>query len=332
MRFGIVILGWFALAAALAPPARAEGSVLVAGKASPRQREVIVDAVIATAREIGWSLKAHPFPDKEHAAVTACLGATRPWACIAPYMTDRGDRLVAVKVGIERTDTVLSVHVITAVNDTDSTASYFCNACDEAALKAAASDVTRRMLRTAAERSGKTRISIKSKPDRAWINLDGTMIGSSDTIKATYPGEHTIMLTHSGYLTTTRTVVVKEGETAQVIVNLEPVPGSSIDRPGDRRASSSRVVPKLLTGAGAAALIGGAVYSFTVDPPPGGKQPRYLYSVPALGVAAAGGAALGIGLYLWLRPGSGPATHAASAAPTVTPHPRGGVLGWSMSF
>jgi hypothetical protein len=192
-------------------------------------------------------------------------------------MTDRGDRLVAVKVGIERTDTVLSVHVITAVNATDSTASYFCNACDEAALSAAASDVTRRMLRAAAERSGKTRISIKSKPDRAWINLDGTMIGSSDTIKATYPGEHTIMLTHSGYLTTTRTVVVKEGETAQVIVNLEPVPGSSIDRPGDRRASSSRVVPKLLTGAGAAALIGGAVYSFTVDPPPGGKQPRYLY-------------------------------------------------------
>jgi hypothetical protein len=244
-------------------------------------------------------------------------------------MKDKGDRLVVVQVGMERMDTVLSVHVITAVNEADSTANFFCNACDEGSLKVAASDVTRRMLRAAAERSGKTKISIKSRPDRAWINLDGTLIGSTNTIKATYPGEHTVMLTRSGYLTATRTIVVKEGETAQLIVDLELAPGSIIDRSGDQRVSSSRLAPKLLAGAGAVALIGGAVYSFTVDPPSSGKQPRYLYSGPALGVAAAGGAALGIGLYLWLRPGSGAA---APTAPAVSPQPGGGVLGWSTSF
>jgi hypothetical protein len=290
---------------------------------------VIAGAVIATARELGWSLAAHPFLDKERAEVTACLGAPRPWACVAPSMKDRGDRLVIVQVGTERTDTVLSVHVLTAVNETDSTANYFCNACDEDALSVAASDVTRRMLRAAAERSGKTKLSIRSRPDRAWINLDGTLIGSTDTVKATYPGEHTVLITRSGYLTATRTIVVKEGETTQVIVDLEPAPGSVIDRPGDRRTSSSRRVPKLLTGAGAIALVGGAIYSFTVDPPSSGRQPRYLYSAPALGVAAAGGAALGVGLYLWLRPGRG---GAIPSAPAVTPQPGGGVLGWSTSF
>ena len=329
MRLPIVFLGWFALVAVLPAEARADGAVLVVGKASPRQHEVIAGAVIATARELGWSLAAHPFPDKERAEVTACLGAARPWACVAPSMKDRGDRLVVVQVGIERTDTVLSVHVLTAVNETDSTANYFCNACDEEALAAAATDVARRMLRAAAERSGKTKISIRSRPDRAWINLDGTMIGSTDTIKATYPGEHTILFTRSGYLTATRTIVVKEGETAQVIANLEPAPGTVIDRPADPRTGASRLIPKLLAGAGAVALLGGAVYSFTIDPPSSGKQPRYLYSAPALGVAAAGGAALGVGLYLWLRPGRG---GAIPSAPAVTPQPGGGVLGWSTSF
>jgi hypothetical protein len=329
MRLPIVILGWFALVATLLPEARADGAVLVVGKASPRQHEVIVGAVIATARELGWSLAAPPFPDKERAEVTACLGAARPWACVAPSMKDRGDRLVVVQVGIEQADTVLSVHVITAVNETDSTARFFCNACDDDALKVAATDVARRMLRAAAERSGRTKLSIQSRPDRAWINLDGTLIGSTDTVKATYPGEHTILFTRAGYLTATRTIVVKEGETTQVLVNLEPAPGTVLDRPDDRRPSSSRLIPKLLAGAGAVALIGGAVYSFTVDPPSSGKQPRYLYSAPALGVAAAGGAALGVGLYLWLRPGSGAAP---PAAPAVAPRPGGGVLGWSTSF
>lgn len=331
MRFRIVILGLFIAVNALdlVPEARAEGSVLVAGKASPRQQDLIVEAVIATAREIGWSLKTTAFSEKETAEVTACLRGAKPWACAAPHMKDKGDRLVVVLVGTERTDTVLNVHVITAVNDTDSTANYFCNACDEDSLKPAIAEVTRRMLRAAAERSGKTKISIVSKPDRAWINLDGTLVGSTNTVKATYPGEHTVLLTRAGHVTATRTVVVKEGETAELIVILDPAPGTVIDRTRDRQASSSRWIPKLLSGAGALALIGGTLYSLTVDPPSSGEQPRYLYSGPAIGVAAAGGAALGIGLYLWLRPAVGTAI---PSAPTVSPSPGGGVLGWLTSF
>jgi hypothetical protein len=221
------------------------------------------------------------------------------------------------------------VHVITSVNDTDSTANYFCNACDEDSLKLAIADVARRVLRAAAERSGKTKISIKSRPDRAWINLDGALVGSTDTVKATYPGEHTVLLTRAGYVTATRTIVVKEGETAALVAVLDPAPGTVIDRAGDRRPASSRWIPKLLSGAGALVLAGGALYSFTVDPPSSGRQPRYLYSGPALGVAAAGGAALGIGLYLWLRPAGGTARR---SAPAVSPSPGGGAVGWSTSF
>jgi hypothetical protein len=334
MRSWLLLPALFAAVTALGlvPEARAGGSVLVLGKASPKQRDVIAAAVIATARDGGWSFEAHAFQAPEREAVLACLGASQPWACMAQQMKDKGDQLVLVQVETERTDTVLQVHVVTAASDADSRASYFCNVCDDNALKLAVSDVTRRLLRAAAERSGKTKISIKSNPDRAWITLDGTLVGSTDTVRATYPGEHTVMFTRTGYHTVTHRIRVMEGETARLHVTLDPVPGTVIDRPGDPRAGPSRLLPKLLIGAGAVAVAGGTIYSLTaVDPPPGLEQPRYLYSGPAIGVAAAGGAMVGVGLYLWLRP-SKPAAAMSPPAPAVSLWPGGGSLGWSTRF
>jgi hypothetical protein len=88
-------------------------------------------------------------------------------------------------------------------------------------------------------------------------------------------------------------------------------------------------VPALLVGVGAAAIIGGAGYSFTIDPPATPEQPRYLYSGPAIGVAAAGGALVGIGLYLWLR---APRGSPPRPAPSVSLRPGGGTVGWSTRF
>ncbi len=335
MRSWLVLLGLFAAVTALGlvPEARAaDGSVLVLGKASPKQRDVIVAAVIATARDGGWSFEAHAFQDPEREAVLACLGASQPWACMAKQMKDKGDQLVLIEVETERTDTVLRVHVVTAASDTDSRANHFCNVCDDETLKLAVSNVTRRLLRAAAERSGKTKISIRSKPDKAWITLDGTLVGSTDLVRVTYPGEHTVMFTRTGYHTVTHTIRVKEGETANLHVELDPVPGTVIDRPGDQLAGPSRLVPKLLIGAGAAAVAGGTLYSLlAVDPPPGLEQPRYLYSGPAIGVAAAGGAVVGAGLYLWRRP-SKPTATVSRPAPAISLWPGGGSLGWSTRF
>ena len=338
MRFQIVIRGLFpglfaaAFALGAVPEARAGGAVLVLGEASPRQRGLIAEAVVATARDGGWSVQAPEVADPEREAVVACLRAARPWSCAAPHLKGRGDPLVVVQVELEGTDTVLGVHVVTAASDADSTANHFCNVCDDASLKIAVSDVTRRLLREAAERSGQTKLSIASRPDRAWITLDGKPAGSTNLVKATYPGEHIVMLTRTGYATATRTIEVQEGETAELIVDLEPAPGTVIDRGRDRRARPPRRVPRLLIGAGAVALVGGAVLiGVDEDPSPIGKRHEYFYDTAPHGVGAVlvGVAAVGAGAYLWLRASRASRT---KSSPTFAPSPGGAAVGWSGRF
>src|SRR6187399_1526339 len=112
MRLKIVFLGFVIVLSALAREslARTDGSVLVVGKASPRQRVVIVDSVLTTAREGGWAFEAPGFSTQETDAVLACLRADKPWPCVAPALKGKGDKLVVVQVGIEADDTVLTVH------------------------------------------------------------------------------------------------------------------------------------------------------------------------------------------------------------------------------
>jgi hypothetical protein len=333
MRLQIFIPAFLAALSVLrtVPEARADGSVLVLGKASPQQRSVIAEAIIGAARADGWSLQAHPYSDRDAETVLACLRVTRPWPCVAPHVKDRGDQLVVVQVELERTDTVLGVHVVTATTDADSTADHFCNLCDDDSLKRASAEVARRLLRDAAERSGRTRLSIRSRPDRAWITLDGKLAGSTDTVKATYPGEHTVMLTRTGYVAATRTLLVKDGETATLAVDLETAQETIIVLPGERRAPS-RLVPKLLIAGGAVALVGGAILiGIDEDPSPVGKRHEYYYDTAPHGVGAiiAGAAAAGAGAYLWLR-----AARAArsTSSPTVAPAPGGAAVGWSGRF
>lgn len=318
--------------------ANAEGAVLVFGKVSPQQRKLIIDSVVGTAIEDGWAFRRNP-ADVATDVVIACLRADKPWRCVAPYLKDQSDQLLVVQVELERSDTVVTMHVLSAANENESTANHFCNVCDDTSLRRAVADVSKQLLRDAAERSGRTAISIRSKPEKAWITLDGKPAGVTNTKRATYPGEHTLMLRQLGYETSTRTVKLVEGKTLEVEVIMVPTGGTTPEprtpkRPEDR---PSRLASNVLLGAGAIAVIGGGVLiALDEDVTRAGKHEEHYFDSAPHGIAATivGAAAIGTGLYLRLRSPKAASQNKTSSTstPVLAPLPGGGVLGWSGSF
>jgi hypothetical protein len=336
MRLKNVFLGLIVIAVAFGPlsRARADGSVLVVGKVLPRQRQLIVESIVTTAREAGWTLRSPTFSPQEIDSVVACLGTEKPWPCVAPMLEKKGEKLVVVQVEVQRADTMLTMHVLAATNDLESTANQFCNVCNDRDLGLAVANVSRQLLRDSAERSGKTFLVIKSKPDKAWITLDAKPAGSTNVAKATYPGDHTVMLRRDGYVPATKDVRVKEGQTLEIELTLVPSPGTAVG-PRDRPVpivGPSLFVPKLVTGASGAVLLGGILLvAFDEDPSPIGKRHEFVYNTAPLGAAAIITGALGVtyGLYRWVR------TSRASkptSSPTIAPQPGGATVGWAGSF
>lgn len=320
--------------AASSSGARADGAVMIAGKVSPRERDIIVDSIELTATSMTWKLTAPPFSREAIDASLACLKDKSPWACVAPAVRGN-DQLVIVQVdgdrGIGAPMTVVTAHVLTAGTDGELLASRYCEMCNEDALKRAVADLSKQLLQEAAERAGRTKLAIHSKPDKAWILLDGKTVGATNTTRVTYPGTHTIMLRHVGYKTTVREIVAIDGKTLDVAFDMDADPSST--RGSDRHAPPPdhppRRLPYLALGAGAAAILAGALLiAFDEDPDPRGPQRRYYYDTAKDGVAclAIGAVVAGAGVYLLLRP-------EATSAATVTPLPGGGAAAsWTGRF
>lgn len=303
--------------------AHADGAVLVVGAVSSRDRDVIVDAIKGEGRALSLRFNATVGRDAAAASV-ACLHDKTPWSCVAPVLRGK-DQLVIVEIDSDHRGgapmTIVTAHLLTAGAEAESFASRNCAMCSEDALKRTIGDLSRDLLQRAAARSGRTRLAIRSHPDRAQIVLDGEPSGATDTTLATYPGKHTIELQATGYAAATREVIAVDGSTVDVAVPLQP----ATRRSGDPGSPGSRVWPGLAIGAGAAAIIaGGLLIAFDQDPSP---QHRYYYDTAKYGVAslAAGAVVAGAGVYLWLRP-------RASSAAAVAPVPGGAAVGWAGRF
>jgi hypothetical protein len=311
--------------------ARADGAVLVVGAASPRDRDIIVDAIQGAGRALSLRFSAAAGRDATDASV-ACLRDQTPWTCVAPVIRGK-DQLVIVEVDSDHGGgapmTVVTAHLLTAGAEAESFASRGCAMCNDEALKRTVGDLGRDLLQRAVARTGRTRLAIRSRPDRAQITLDGEPAGATDATLATYPGKHMIELRMPGYTAASLELVAVAGTTVDVAIPLQPAPPRPGPRPGDPGSpdapAGSRRLPALVIGAGAAAIIaGGLLIAFDQDPSP---QQRYYYDTAKYGVAslAAGVVVAGAGLYLWLRP-------RASSAAAVAPVPGGAALGWAGRF
>jgi hypothetical protein len=96
-------------------------------------------------------------------------------------------------------------------------------------------------------------------------------------------------------------------------------------QPTDEQASSSKALPIALTAVGGVALVGGVVMIATGGPPGPSDQFYRDYRTPGYVVGAAGVVALGVGVYLLLRP-------SAHSAPVAAIGHDGAVFGWSGRF
>ncbi len=318
------------------------GLVLIGGGAGERERTTVGTAIESVTRSSGWSLPATPPARKDSAALLECADSKQPWDCVPAPL--RAIQLLFV-VGVEsRTHdgapmVVLTGKAIVSSERVVVVGERYCEPCEEGQLGEASAELANRLLRELAVRSGRTTLAVKSKPTGAQIILDGERIGATDAAFSTYPGAHMVILEKPGFLVEARQVNVREGEAAEVSMELRPSELSRQRPPGagDRRAARparapgrpSRLPPALVIGGGAALLAAGAVLvALDEDVHPGGEQsPRYFDSARH-GVACviAGAALAASGAYWWMRRAR------ARSAPAISATPTGGTVGWLGTF
>lgn len=329
-----------AVAALLMFPAFAHanttGAVIVYGKARPQQRDVVGSTIAQALRAAAWTVSDAPLSQEERDAIVKCAALARPWPCVADTAKAQGlDRIVVIQVDPDPDktdkDVVLTGQILHAGDAVAATDRGWCTKCTDAALVTSAGELVNLLLARASARNARAKLTIRTVPSGAVITMDGAMVGETDRTFTTTPGPHTVLLQRSGYKTESRSIVVAEDKPATIEVALvaaESNDGANTTPSGggdDREPS--RVVPGILIGVGAIALVGGAVVSYRTNPPNTFEQSPSLYNGYAIGASVIGGATLAAGLYLWFRP-SGSST----STPTVAPASGGAVVGWARNW
>src|SRR5512140_3324359 len=275
--------------------------VLVVGKAPTKDRATVASAVRSAARSGGWQLVETPLAESEITAILACLKAPQRWTCVSPVLARKDiQRLIVVGVDPEvQPDSsgtlVLTEQILLPQSDVATSNQRSCSKCVEESLTRIAFDLTKELLEEAAAGTGRTRLRILSTPPGAWITLDTTNVGLTDHTYSTFPGRHVVTVQRDGYQTETRTVDVLENQETTVAITLR---SSGNPTPAPEADGHPHLVPALVIGAGAAALVVGVILQL---PPDSGPQPKYLVNAPGAACVIGGGVAIGLGVYLWVR-------------------------------
>lgn len=300
------------------------GAVIVTGKADRHARQVIAATIEDEVRRAAWSLTPVLLAPAEVDKLTACLAADRPWPCIsANALANGAERLVIVQTNTERTGTatelVLTGELVVANDSVPSIERQSCLHCTDAELTRISRLLATKLLDNTASRTHGARLDVKTTPPGAIVSIDEHAVGPSESTFLLGPGSHRISISLPGYRSETRLMSTPEGQTTPLSVALQADAG---DQPPGHR---SHLIPAILLGGGAVAAAAGSIISYNAEPGPRDQRHKYIYSGPAIGLAVAGGVAIGVGTYLWFRP-------AATSTPMVGLLPGGGFAAWARSF
>jgi tetratricopeptide (TPR) repeat protein len=167
------------------------------------------------------------------------------------------------------------------------------------------------------------RLKLRSVPEGAVVMLDGVKIGVTPIERELAAGAHSIVLVDNGMLVGERSVEVRPGAVVEVTIPIERRSAA----PPPKRAS--RLAPALLWAGGGLALAGSGV-AFYLGQQGGREHPedRYIYrgaTTTGYVLVGAGAAAIGAGVWFWVR-GS------RESAPIAAIGPDGSYLGWQGRF
>jgi hypothetical protein len=310
---------------------KTHGVIAIGGNPEERDLAAIILGLTTATNAVGWQAPAKALTKKETAGLLRCLGPGEPWECIPASLAAQGIRHTLV-VDTKKEQTadgspmmVLTAKLIVTRPHALIVQQRFCEHCSDAELTRAATELAQQLLQEMAVRIGRTLLAVKSVPSGARIVLDGEPIGATDTTFNTYPGSHVVIVEKPGYLTQTVSIEAVEGKTATVSVALHESPSTEKLNP----SRFSRKVPLAVIGAGAASLVA-AGFLIHLGQQDGPNDRRIHPRAATVGAIAgvAGVAAVGTGVYLWLR--GSRASRSGGASASVVP---GGVaIAWNGAF
>lgn len=331
MRILHVLIG--AVVAIAAGTAHAERTaILVAGNATPHERDVSLSAITASVAAQGGDIVNATFTAKETALIRQCLTKDAPWTCMRSAVTSKGiEQLVIGSIDTGSTangpSLELTGHLVVATLNYAIADKRHCDPCTDDLLTNLAGELTQSQLRRLAVLRARTLVAVHTMPRGARVTFDRETQGAGELVIPTYPGGHTVQVELEGYHVETRTVTAVEGKTIEVNVTLRPN-GKPVQRPIEH-VRPSRTVPILIGSVGIAALITGGVLIATHGTPstdPNASQDEFYYATRTPGIAMAVGGALVIGasVYLWRRQ--------SRSAVIAAPVSGGATVGWYTSF
>lgn len=310
-------------------------AVLVVGKVQAKERATVASAVRSAALSLGWELVDGPLTEPETAIVVGCFKGEQRWVCISPLAVAKGIRRFIV-VGIEpdpRPDDsgalLVTERILLPGSDVAISDQRPCPKCTAETLSRITFDLTKGLLQEAVASTGRTKLRITSTPPGALITLDNTSAGLTDQIYSTFPGPHVVILQRDGYKVETRSVDVAENQETVVAVVLRPnehTAAPPAPGPTPTTAEHPHVIPGVVVGVGLVAVGVGVVLQL---PPDSGRQPKYLINAPGAISVVGGAAAIGIGVYLWIRASK---DSVPASTPTANIVPGGGIVGWTGHF
>jgi hypothetical protein len=308
-----------AVLALAAVPARADTSVGVVVTGEATMQPQLVAQLETWLRAHGHNLVSAPLlPDAINALIDCFV--IEDLACAQRVVEKRAktDAVVFAQVSVTSGATALdrTVTLVAYWLNKGSDAVHerrICERCTDVTMRDSADEL---MEALAAAGSNHGRVKLTSSPPGAKVTVGGKEIGRTPLDYNLPPGKHRLVFELEGRSAETRRVSIERAETVTVDVAFGASP-----RPSRGLAYAT------LAGGAALAIAGGIMIAIDEDVPTDPSVPEYLDTAPAgVALAAAGAAAIGVGVYLLVR------KPRERSAPAVSLVSGGGVIGWTGRF